>query len=82
VCAVAIIDAAPGGITTPEAPESLGLVAPPEAAPTVFRLKTSRNDSRLGTDRNWPDYQRCVAGAPPNKGAMDRIAALRTFSSA
>jgi hypothetical protein len=64
---VAIIDAAPGRITTPEALESLGLVAPPEPAPTVFRLKTSRNDSRLGTDRSWPDYQRCVAGAPPNK---------------
>jgi len=35
---VAIIDAAPGRITTPEALESLGLVAPEDTAPTVVRL--------------------------------------------
>jgi hypothetical protein len=70
---VAIIDAAPGRITTAEALESLGLVAAPEPAPTVFRLKTSRNDSRLGTDRSWPDYDRCVKGAPlAREGGPDR----------
>jgi RepB DNA-primase from phage plasmid len=70
---VAIIDAAPGRIMTPEALESLGLVAPPESPPAVFRLKTSRNDSRLGADRGWPDYDRCVKGAPMAKeGGPDR----------
>jgi hypothetical protein len=64
---VAIIDAAPGRIITPEALESLGLVAPPDPTPTVVRLKTSRNHSRLGSERGWPDYEACLRGAPPNK---------------
>jgi hypothetical protein len=39
----------------------------------VFRLKTSRNDSRLETERSWPDYDRCVKGAPLTKeGRPDR----------
>lgn len=62
---VAIIDAAPGRMTTPEALESLGLVAPEDPAPTVVRFKTSGNPRRLGTERSWPDYQRCLLGAPP-----------------
>src|SRR5664279_2271742 len=52
---VAIIDAASGRMTTPEALESLGLVAPRDPAPTVVRFKTSRNHSPLGTERSWPD---------------------------
>jgi hypothetical protein len=62
---VAILDAAPGRITTPEALESLGLVAPPDPAPTVVRLKTSSDHSRLGSEKSWPDYERCLLGAPP-----------------
>ena len=64
---VEIIDAVPGRITTPEALESLGLVAPEDLAPTVVRLKTSSNHNRLSSERSWPDYERCVEGAPPNK---------------
>jgi hypothetical protein len=64
---VAIIDAVPGRITTPESLEALGLVAPPDPAPNVVRLKTSRDHSRLGTDKGWPDYEACLRGAPPNK---------------
>lgn len=63
---VAIVDAAPGRITTPKALEAVGLVAPPDPAPNVVRLKTSRNHSRLG-DKGWPDYEACLRGAPPNK---------------
>ena len=70
---VAIIDAAPGRITTPEALESLGLVAPAEPPPTVVRLKPSRTPGRSGSEPEWPDYERCVAGAPPAKdGGRDR----------
>jgi hypothetical protein len=58
---VAIIDAAPGHMTTPEALESLGLVAPPDPSPTVVRFKPSGNP---GTERSWPDYERCLLGAP------------------
>ena len=45
--------------------DSLGLLAPPEPAPAVVPLKTSRKHSRSEGERQWPDYQRCVAGAPP-----------------
>jgi hypothetical protein len=62
---VEIVDAAPGCITTPETLESLGLVAPPEPAPTVVKLKTSHTHSRSGPEPTWPDYERCVKGAPP-----------------
>jgi hypothetical protein len=64
---VAIIDAAPGRMTTPETLESLGLVAPQDPAPTVVRFKPSANHNRSGDELPWPDYERCVAGAPPNK---------------
>lgn len=69
---VEIIDAVPGRMTTPDALEALGLVAPEDPAPNVFRLKTSRNHSRLGSDRSWPDYELCVKGAPLKDGYPDR----------
>jgi hypothetical protein len=62
---VAIIDANPGRMTTAEKLESLGLVAPEDPGPTVVRFKPSGNHSRLGTERSWPDYERCLLGAPP-----------------
>jgi hypothetical protein len=61
---VEIIDAVPGRMTTPEALEALGLVAPEDPAPNVVRLKTSINHSRLGSERSWPDCELCVKGAP------------------
>ena len=65
---VSIIEAAPGRITTPEAPEALGLVAPEElAAPTVIRFKSPSTHNRLRGERSWPDYERCVRSAPPSK---------------
>lgn len=70
---VSIIDTAPGRMTTPEALEALGLVAPEDPAPTVVRLNTSRNSDRLGNGRSWPDYELCVKGAPVAKeGGPDR----------
>ena len=62
---VEIVDATPGHITTPEALESLDLVARPEPAPTVVKLKTSHTQGRSGPAPTWPDYERCVKGAPP-----------------
>jgi hypothetical protein len=70
---VSIIDAAPGRMTTPQALEALGLVAPEDITPTVVRLNTSRNSNRLGNERSWPDYELCVKGAPVAKeGGPDR----------
>jgi flagellar biosynthesis/type III secretory pathway protein FliH len=60
-------------MTTPDALEALGLVAPEDPAPNVVRPKTSRNHSRLGTERSWPDYELCVKGAPlARDGGPDR----------
>jgi RepB DNA-primase from phage plasmid len=58
--AVAIAGANPGRIVTAEQLETLGLLAPLPAAPAA-PLRVSRSSSR-----NWPDYQRCVQGAPMN----------------
>jgi hypothetical protein len=64
---VVVIDAVPGHTTTPEALESLGLVAPDDLAPTVLRFKTASNSKSVGGERSWPDYERCVIAAPRSK---------------
>ena len=62
-----IVDAAPGRIVTPAQLDSLGLVAPPEPAPVVIPLRSRRRHSAAEGERTWPDYERCVTGAPPNQ---------------
>ena len=61
---VKVIQAAPGRMTTKSQLEALGFVAAPDpvpvAAATPFRVSFP--------DRNWPDYQRCVLGAPMKHG--------------
>ena len=61
---VKILQAAPGRVATPAQLEAMGIVAAPEpvhvAAATPFRV------SSVG--RSWPDYQRCVLGAPMKHG--------------
>lgn len=64
---VQIVDAAPGRIVNQAQLDSLGLVAPPEPAPAVILLRSRRRHSAAEGERTWPDYQRCVTGAPPNK---------------
>jgi hypothetical protein len=56
---VAVVSAFPGRIIAPEQLERLGLLAAPEPAARAAPL-------RVSSSRNWPDYQRCVAGAPLN----------------
>lgn len=57
---VAVEQAQPGRKTTAAELDQLGLVAAPEAAPA--RPARSRGSS----PRAWPDYERCVKGAPLN----------------
>jgi len=64
---VSIVETHPGRVMTPQQLEALGLLAPPEPAPAVLPFKTSRQHTRSEGKREWPDYQRCVAGAPPAK---------------
>ena len=49
-------------MTTPEQLKQLGLLAAPEPA----RAPPLRVSSSTG--RIWPDYAKCIAGAPPNSG--------------
>jgi hypothetical protein len=64
---VTILETHPGRVVTPQQLEALGLVAPPEPAPAVLPLKTPRALGRSESGRTWPDYERCLAGAPPNR---------------
>lgn len=64
---VTIVDAAPGRIVTQAQLESLGLVAPPEPAPAVIPIRSRRKHLAVEGERTWPDYERCVSGAPASK---------------
>jgi hypothetical protein len=64
---VRIVDASPGRIMTPAELEALRLFAPPEPAPAVIPLSSRRKHATSDQERTWPDYERCVAGAPPSK---------------
>ena len=64
---VTIVVAAPGRIVTQAQLDSLGLVAPPEPAPAVIPIRYRRKHSAAEGERTWPDYERCVSGAPPSK---------------
>jgi hypothetical protein len=57
---VTIIHATPGRVMTPEKLQGMGLLAAPEPV-KMYPLRVSP-----GTD-TWPDYARCVQGAPPNR---------------
>jgi hypothetical protein len=76
---VRIVETHPGRVMTPEQLEALGLLAPPEPAPAVLPFKTSRTPTRSGGERTWPDYQRCVAGAPPAKEGAGPDRSLADF---
>jgi len=54
---VKVLSSFPGRIVTAEQLEALGLVAAPEPVAHATPLRVSNS-------RSWPDYQRCVQGAP------------------
>lgn len=64
---VRIVDTVPGRVVTTAQLDSLGLVASPEPAPAVIPIRSRRRHSATEGERTWPDYQRCVTGAPPAK---------------
>jgi len=66
---VTILAAAPGRVATPAELEALGLVASPEPVkqPSVVPLRVSRRHEAAIRARRWPDYQRCLDGAPESK---------------
>jgi len=62
---VAIEQMHPGRRTTPAELERLGRVAAPDA-PAPPRFAPNRPRARAG-NRKWPDYARCLRGAPPSQ---------------
>lgn len=66
---VAIRASSPGRIMTTSQLDALGLVAQPEPekASAVLPLRPHRVSILEPRQRQWPDYQRCLLGAPPSK---------------
>jgi hypothetical protein len=58
---VALTHAAPGRTVSREQLQAMGLVAAPEIPPAPGGVP-----DRRGWSRGWPDYQRCLRGAPRN----------------
>jgi len=65
---VRILEAHPGRVMTPTQLEDLGLLAAPEPAHSSVIDFPARHASRPDNrERQWPDYQRCLSGAPPSR---------------
>jgi len=61
---VEIAHIASGRIASKEQLESMGFVAARKVAPSALH----RVSPSVLKNRNWPNYERCVEGAPPNHG--------------
>jgi hypothetical protein len=66
---VTIVHSSPGRTITTAQLDALGLVAQPEPEkPAAILPLHPRRVSEFNTrERHWPDYQRCLQGAPPSK---------------
>jgi len=66
---VMISSSYPGRILTISQLDALGLVAQvePEKTAAVLPLRPRRVSDQASRQRQWPDYQRCLLGAPPSK---------------
>ena len=67
---VTIGDSVPGRIMTTSQLDSMGLVASPEPVVTLTATpaRGSRRSEAAIRARKWPDYERCLQGAPRNHG--------------
>jgi RepB DNA-primase from phage plasmid len=73
---VAITHAAPGRMTSQQALETSGLVAPSEPPPAVFHAPQGHFRGR----KAWPDYRQTLAGAPLNQGNTGPDRSLADFT--
>lgn len=75
---VSIVHGVPGRVTTQEKLHGMGLLAEPE--PVKEWVPQMRRTPTAG--RSWPDYARCLAGAPPSRSGNgpDRSLADYTFA--
>jgi hypothetical protein len=61
---VNIVETHPGRVMTPEQLDALGLLAPAELVKAKHVEFTRRSESKPGKERQWPSYERALAGAP------------------
>jgi hypothetical protein len=61
---VNIVETHSGRIMTPEQLETLSLLAPPEPVKETALKFTRRSENTPGKERQWPSYERALAGAP------------------
>jgi hypothetical protein len=75
-----ILHTAPGRVLSAAQLEALALVAEPEPVTpaTIVPLRVSRRHENAVRARRWPDYQRCLDGAPESKKA-DRVSRGRVW---
>jgi hypothetical protein len=71
---VSIVSGVPGRVMTPERLRGMGLLAEPEPVKAASPPRVSRD-----RDPMWPDYGRCLQGAPVGKDGPDRSRADWTF---
>jgi hypothetical protein len=66
---VTIVNATPGRVMTTSQLDALGLVAAPEPelSSPIVSLRPRRAHGPHARERQWPDYQRSLSGAPPNR---------------
>ena len=69
---VTIVETHPGRVMTPEQLEALGLLAPSEPVTAPPLRFTRRGENRSGKGRQWPSYERALAGAPQGHDGPDR----------
>jgi hypothetical protein len=77
---VTIQETHPGRIMTPEQLEALGLLAPPEPVKATALRFTRRAEKDIGKARQWPSYEKALAGAPVGDNGPDRSRADFWFS--
>jgi hypothetical protein len=69
---VNIVETHPGRIMTPDQLETLGLLAPPEPIQAAALKFTRQAEKASGKDRQWPSYEKALAGAPQGHDGPDR----------
>jgi hypothetical protein len=77
---VTILETHPGRIMTPEQLEALGLLAKSEPVKARALEFTSRGENRSGKPKQWPSYEKALAGAPQGQDGPDRSRADFWFS--
>jgi hypothetical protein len=77
---VTIVEAHPGRVLTSQQLEELGLLAKPEPVNATALKFTRRGENSSGKPKQWPSYEKALAGAPQAHDGPDRSRADFWFS--